>query len=100
MLYFLFALSALALSAVAVWVWTFGRTAVTQIVENSRRPAHRADWTADADAPVPFGLTDDSSVTDVMFDDEATGTRHFATGQPVYGRAADRLRDELRRKAY
>lgn len=71
MLYFLFSLSALALTAVAVWVWTFGRTAVKQLTENTRRPAHRADWTDDPDAPVPF--------------------------RPV---PVDRLRDDLRREAY
>lgn len=80
MLYFLFSLSAVALSAVAVWVWTVGREAVKQITENTRRPAHRADWTDDPDAPVPFWLA--------------------PVDEPVYGHAADRLRDDLRRKAY
>lgn len=82
MLNILFGAAALALLAVALFVWTVIRTAVRDIVANTRRPAHRPDddWTADPDARIPFHLVDEGGIP---------------VDEPLYGRASQTVHDAL-----
>lgn len=94
MLNILFGAAALALLAVALFVWTVVRTAVRDLVANTRRPAHRPgdDFAAafdawqddvhgtDPDEPVPFHTVDETGAP---------------VDQPLYGRAAQAVHDAL-----
>jgi hypothetical protein len=75
----------LVLAALAAFVWTAVRSAVRQAVENARRAdvtaAPVAHWTRVTAAPVYHASPVDPR-------------------EPVYGSAADSLRDDLRRRCY
>lgn len=91
----------LVLAAVGAFVWTAVRSGVRQAVENARRAdvtaAPVAHWTADLDAPVTYWPT----YTDPRAADRAASVHiGYPVDEPVYGSAADDLRDELRRRSY
>lgn len=94
----------IVLAAVGAFVWTAVRSAVRQAVDNARRAdvtaAPVAHWTRLPDAPVPFVPVADADEWVAPY-----GADEIPVSEPVFGSAADGLRDalradELRHKSY
>lgn len=90
MLYAIFTAAALALVAIAIFVWTVVRSAVRQITANGRA-GHltvAAWWTPDADQPVDYWPT--------YTDPRAVDLDAVPVDEPLTGATAQAMRDALR----